>query len=351
MAFNKTLVAASTLVACGAFAQSSVTINGFVDAGVSHGSGSVANTNQVTSGNNSTSRLIIRGQEDLGGSLHAGFWLEGQFATDSGIGAASNTNNQTSGLGTAGGLTFNRRASVSIADNWGEIRLGRDAAAHFYDRWESDPFIAIGAGATQAFVSSLAGLVGVRVSNAVSYFLPDSLGGWFGQAQYYLGENPSNAANAHDGTGVSLRLGWASQAWKVSVHHARTDYTTGDIATSGIAAAYSAAAFRLMGGLFRDHVGRPGNTTGNGFTLGVIVPIGASDFKAAISKYRVDTGAQPETRKLALGYVYNFSKRTAAYGTYARVSNSGGATRAINGAVTGANQGSSGFDIGIRHTF
>jgi hypothetical protein len=39
------------------------------------------------------------------------------------------------------------------------------------------------------------------------------------------------------------------------------------------------------------------------------------------------------------------------YGTYARVRNSGGATRALNGAATAANQSSSGFDLGLRHTF
>jgi predicted porin len=135
------------------------------------------------------------------------------------------------------------------------------------------------------------------------------------------------------------------------VHHARTDYLTGDIATSGIAAAYNAAAFRVMGGVYRDNVSAPGNMTGKGFTLGVVVPFGASEVKGALSNYKTDAGAQPESRKLAVGYVYNFSKRTAAYVTYARLRNSGGATRAINGAVTAANQSSSGSDIGIRHAF
>lgn len=351
MTLKRALAAAAAMGACAAFAQSSVSITGIVDVGFSHGSGSIADVNQVTSGNNSTSRLILRGQEDLGSGLRAGFWLEGQFAADSGVGAASNTNNQTNGAIGGQGFTFNRRSSVSLVGNWGEVRLGRDAAAHFYDRWEADPFIGIGAGATQAFVSSLAGPVSVRVSNAVSYFLPDKLGGFFGQAQYYMGENASNAANGDDGTGVSLRLGWAFPSWKVSMHHARTDYLTGDITTSGIAAGYSTAAFRVMGGAYRDDVSAPGNVTGKGFTLGLIVPIGASEVKAAVSKYKTDAGAQPATQKLALGYIYNFSKRTAAYTTYARVRNSGGAARAIAGSLTAANHGSSGVDVGIRHAF
>lgn len=353
--FRKTLMAFAAMAAGGALAQSSVTISGVVDVGVSHGSGSIADNTLVTNGNNSTSRLILRGQEDLGGKLAASFWLESQFNADSGAGATTNLNNQTTGTGPAAaggqGLTFNRRATVALSGPLGEVRLGRDAAAHFYDRYESDPFIAIGAGATQAFVGSIGGPVSVRVANAVSYFLPSGLGGAFGQVQYYLGENASNAANRKDGTGLSVRLGYASKALKVSVNHASTHYVAGDISTYGLAASYDMTVVRLMGGLFRDRVAAPGNNTGKGYTLGAVVPVGSGDFKIALSRYGTSAGLQPETAKLALGYVHNLSKRTALYATYARVRNSGGATRAINGAVTAPNASSSGFDAGIRHFF
>jgi predicted porin len=49
--------------------------------------------------------------------------------------------------------------------------------------------------------------------------------------------------------------------------------------------------------------------------------------------------------------VHNLSKRTALYATVARAKNSGGAAQALNGAVTGANGSSSGYDFGIRHAF
>lgn len=265
MNFKQTLAAGAAALAGGAMAQSAVNISGIVDAGYSRGNGSIASANQLTSGNISTSRLIISGQEDLGGGLAAGFWLESQFNTANGSGAATNTNNQSTGATAVGGLTFNRRASVSLLGNWGEIRLGRNAAAHFYDRWESDPFIAIGVGATQAFVSSLAGITGVRVSNAVSYFLPGDLGGAFGQVQYFFGQNPSNAANPHDGTGYALRAGWASGPIRVSVHRARTTYlATGDITTTGAAASYAMPKVKLLAGVFQDEVAAPANNTGRG---------------------------------------------------------------------------------------
>lgn len=52
-----------------------------------------------------------------------------------------------------------------------------------------------------------------------------------------------------------------------------------------------------------------------------------------------------------MGYVYNLSKRTALYTTFARVRNTGGASAAINGAVTSENNSSSGYDFGINHVF
>jgi predicted porin len=59
----------------------------------------------------------------------------------------------------------------------------------------------------------------------------------------------------------------------------------------------------------------------------------------------------PESKKIALGYVHNLSKRTALYTTFARVKNSGGAASSLNGSVTAANGKSTGYDFGIRHSF
>ena len=115
-----------------ALSQSSVTLFGIVDAAYSHGSGSIADRDQLTSGGNNSSRVGFRGTEDLGGGLSASFWLEAQFNADNGTGVATNLNNQAPSAGSAsaggGGLTFNRRSTVSLAGSWGEVRLGRDYA-------------------------------------------------------------------------------------------------------------------------------------------------------------------------------------------------------------------------------
>jgi predicted porin len=55
---------------------------------------------------------------------------------------------------------------------------------------------------------------------------------------------------------------------------------------------------------------------------------------------------------VALGYVHHLSKRTSVYATYARLSNDGGAAFAV-GSPPAAKAGasSSGYELGLRHSF
>lgn len=356
LVFLSALLAVSGLAA----AQSSVTLFGIVDATLQHGSGSTASRTQLGSGGNSTSRLGFRGVEDLGGGLSASFWLEGAISVDSGEGGPTNSNNQAGGAGAAvagrQGILFGRRSTVSLSGGWGEVRMGRDYSVQYYNRFEFDPFGNNGVGASQTNAGSLGGPVSSRVSNAIMYFLPANLGGFYGEAQYYLGENASNAgATADDGTGAGARAGYRAGPLNVAVAHARTRYartaTTGKITSSNIGARYDVGAFSVMGGYYRDTVDTLAGLTGSGLQIGGVYRTGSGDIKAMWSSYKTTAAGNPETRKLSLGYVHNLSKRTAVYVTYARVHNRGGAATALNGAVGGANQPSSGFDIGVRHTF
>lgn len=339
-----------------ACAQSSVTLFGIADATLQRGSGSAADRNQLGSNGNSSSRIGFRGTEDLGGGLSAGFWLESAYFLDNGTGGTTNTNNQANGTAGGGGLVFGRRSTVSLSGGFGELRLGRDYSVQYYNRFVFDPFGNNGVGGSQTNVGSLGGPVSTRVSNSIMYFLPANLGGFYGEAQYYLGENASNAgATSDDGTGGGIRLGYRAGPLDVALAHARTKYaqtaTTGDITSTNIAARYDIGAFSLMGGYFRDHVDTIAGLTGRGMQIGGIWRIGVGEVKAQYSNYETTATGNPETKKLSLGYVHNLSKRTAVYGTYARVRNSGGATTALNGAITAANQSSSGFDLGVRHAF
>ncbi len=292
--------------------------------------------------------------------MSASFWLEAGIVSDNGTGQATNSNNQATGTTVAPngtqGLTFNRRSTISLAGNWGELRLGRDFSLQFYNRFQFDPYGGNGVGTSQVTSGSLGGLVSSRASNAIYYYLPANSSGLYGGVQYYLGENPSNAgATSNDGDGAGVRVGYKAGPVNIAISHARTQYvstaTTGDIASSSIAGSYDFGNITAMGGYYRDKVGTLSGLTGHGPQIGGIYRIGVGEIKALYSSYKTTAAGGPETKKVSLGYVHNLSKRTALYGTYAHVRNSGGATTVLNGAITAANQSSTGLDLGIRHAF
>ena len=79
-------------------------------------------TTQLGEGGMSSSRLGFRGVEDLGGGLKASFWLEGALGPDTGLGGASFGNSSR----TTNAYAFERRSTLSLSNQWGEVRLGRD---------------------------------------------------------------------------------------------------------------------------------------------------------------------------------------------------------------------------------
>ncbi|WBY03801.1 porin [Ramlibacter tataouinensis] len=374
---KKSLIALAVLAAAGtASAQSSVTLFGIVDATVQRVSnnGGPSVTRLTNSGYNS-SRLGFRGTEDLGGGMSASFWLEVGLNNDDGTGAATNVNNQNTANATAApragtqGLTFNRRSTVSLAGGWGEVRLGRDYTPQFFNLTVFDPFGTNGVGTTQTLSSIITGPTAVRASNSIGYFLPGNLGGFYGQLQYYMGENANNVANKKDGTGWGGRVGYAAGPFNVALSLSRTDYAAATVAAASAAGGLGGAAgsnvkqnniggqwdfgmAKLMGHYSWDSLG---TTDAKGWLIGGLVPVGAGEIRASFSQYTVDNaaGADPRSRKFALGYVHNLSKRTALYTTYARVRNSNGAAAAVAGGAGApvANGSSSGFDLGIRHSF
>lgn len=363
------LTLVSISAAGGALAQSSLTLFGVVDAAVTYTRGSgdgSAHKTQLTNSGNMFSRLGFRGTEDLGGGYSANFWLEMGLQNDNGTGFPSNSNNQASGNGTAGLLSFNRRATVSLAGAFGELRLGRDYVPAFWNTAIFDSFgTGSGIGANQIYFSGLGGLVaptGTRASNSIGYLLPASLGGFYGQLMYAMGENDSSSVlpgtlvpNRHDGDHTGARFGYQSGGINVALATGRTRYASGDLRVTNLGAAYtfgpSLVNLKLTSELYKES---KGTTDANGTLVGFQLPIGPGEIKASYARYRLEpAGAlrKPTSTKLAIGYVHNLSKRTALYATIARVTNSNGASAALTGAITAVNRASSGAEFGMRHAF
>jgi predicted porin len=352
----------STFAAASVYAQSSVTLFGVVDATLAHGTGSLSNKTQLTNSGNFSSRLGFRGIEDLGSGMSASFWLEAGVNNDDGQGAATNSNNQASGTGAAvagrQGLTFNRRSTVSLAGGWGEVRLGRDYTPQFGNMTFNDPFGTVGVGANQV-INSAVGVIGataVRASNSIGYLLPNELGGFYGQVMYYLGENNSNVANNKDGDGMGARFGFAKGQFDIAIALSKTKYLAGDVSQNNVGGSWDFGVAKLMGQYEWDKSDAlVGGTKAKGYLVGAVAPVGVGRIRMSYSRYRIDQATAalnaPTTKKFALGYVHNLSKRTALYATYAHLSNTGGATQALNGATTSPSGSSSGYDLGITHFF
>jgi predicted porin len=133
-----------------ASAQSSVTLFGVVDLNVMTVDNGDRTYSMGTDGM-SSSRLGFRGVEDLGGGLKASFWLEAGVAPDTGRNAGTWGNGDLPLAGTTARegnqLFFNRRSTVSLSNQWGELRLGRDYTATFWNWTVFDPFGTNGVGA------------------------------------------------------------------------------------------------------------------------------------------------------------------------------------------------------------
>ena len=364
---KKSLIALAVLASAGvASAQSSVTLFGIVDATIQRVTNSGgANVTRVTNSGYNSSRLGFRGPEDLGGGMSASFWLEAGVSNDNGSGQATNTNNQASGGNSAAagtqGLTFNRRSTVSLAGGWGEVRVGRDYTPQFWNLTVFDPFGTNGIGTTQALNSTLGGVVAVRASNSIGYFLPGNLGGFYGQLQHYRGENASNSvvtgtttSNNNDGNGTAIRVGYANGPVNAAIAYSTTKYAAGDIKSANIGGQWDFGVAKAMAEYSRDRVSSATSVTGKGGLIGALVPVGPGEIRVAYSTYKTDLAGTPKTNKVALGYVHNLSKRTALYATYARVRNSGGAAQSVQPGAAGnpsAGSSSNGYDFGVRHSF
>lgn len=360
-------------------AQSSVTLQGVVDVNVQHfDAGGVGKATMVGNGGLSTSRLIFRGTEDLGGGLRAGFWLEGSINPDTGEGRNTNLNNQPSGgvAGTAGtvGFKFDRVSYVSLASDLGELRLGHDFIPTHWSSIYFDPFNANGVARagnlTFAGVSTAPLASAITASNSVSYWLPPKLlGGVYGMAMVATGENNSDAANSHDGNLAGFRLGYAAGPFDVAVAMTRTKNvstaTLGEYTHANIGGSWNAgfAKFFALYNTVKVKLAA-GDVRKNTAEIGAHIPVGPAGrirlsyamlddrSSASLANANGSLRSDNDARQIGLGYVHDLSRRTAVYTSYARLTNKGQATYVVSGGRAPlAGQKSTGIEFGVRHLF
>lgn len=345
-------------LAAGSAWSQGVVISGIADAAArsvsNEGRGSVKS--QV-SGSNSTSRLIFRATEDLGGGMSAGVHLEHGISLDTGTPASATQ-------------FFDRRSTVSLSgQTWGEVRLGRDFVPSYVNWSRYDPFSYVGVAGSNNLVSATpqgpiratygtAPNTTVRSNNTFQWFMPGNWGGLEGGVLLAPGEG-GVAANGQAKV-QGARVGYLTKQWGASVAHTRSE---NDLTAAGGAFTDQALGGSVDFGMvrvsavqrrFKQDQAKQTNTL-----LGAWIPIGLHEIKLSWVKADLSgrVGATAidanDASQIGLGYVYNVSKRTVLYGSYSRIDNKGAATFVVPGGPSGMAGGgtSSGYEVGMRMGF
>lgn len=201
---KKSLLALAVLgaFAGAAQAQSSVTIYGIVDTGITYTSKAQTTNTPTQTGVNTGSKFAVnsgviqgsrigfKGVEDLGGGLNAVFQLETGFNNDNGA-----LNGQDPGATNL----FRRKSVVGLAGGFGSVLLGRQT--DWADTISAYTAVNDFGGVTANSGSNLNRLQGVRTNNSVSY-TTNNLGGFTGNLMYGFGETAGKTS-----AGQSFGLG------------------------------------------------------------------------------------------------------------------------------------------------
>lgn len=202
-------LAIGSLVAGGAYAQTSVTLYGIADAAVHYTTNAdAANHGQVALDNGAVtqSRWGLKGAEALGNNLKAIFQLENGYNLDNGTMSSS-------------GQLFNRQAYVGLAGDFGTVKLGRQYTEGFNFFGDYDP-LTIGNwnGNSWMYYS----LTQLRRNNVISY--SGSFSGLDVGVSYGFGETPGSFTRA-SGSGAGTNSPYFG---------ARAAYTWGPIGVGGV---------------------------------------------------------------------------------------------------------------------
>lgn len=399
---KKSLLALAVLGAFAgvASAQSSVTLYGTIDVGARYvkNDGSSRRLSLSTDGLN-TSQLGFKGTEDLGGGLKAGFVLLSAIEADTGGAGAG-----------AGSQFYNRRSTVSLWGNFGEIRLGRDYTPTGLNSYAFDVFGTNGV-ADATGIKQMAAPDYLRANNAIQYLLPTNAGGIYGGFMAAAGEGTGSTAataagNNQNGGGRYLggRLGFAAGPFDVAAAYSDERLNANNrYKTASIGGSFDFSVAKIMGYFQQEKADSTLGTTlpvlttattgtftpvgivpavalprtnpkDNIYAISASIPVGQGEIHVggSHSKFTADGIPSTSVTKFGAGYVYNLSKRTAVYGTVAHLKNGNNSTLSVGsdtGGVlsstsTNATQNSGGItapttpggksngaEIGIRHFF
>jgi predicted porin len=359
------------LLAPAAFAQN-VTIAGRVDMAAQYIDDGVTTQTRADSGTYTASRLIFRGNEDLGGGLRALFYLEHRFNADTGTTAAKFYNG-----GSYVGLSSNSWGTLTLGrqyvpifwpflfgDDTGPLRLHTYSAVQTVQR---SNFVRVAAAAspikTAGTLDSIGGgvyslgITSAFEDNMVVYKTPSfgglTITGAFGAAEGYAnGAAKIFGGNAEYRSGP-LYLGYAfnQKEGRVPVGGGASQKVTEQVVTGMFTVNGS---FDLWGNVHPWSFDSNGSKLdGHDYMVGATYKNGVHWIWANYAAKSIGSGCVScGSSGFGVGYHYLLSKQSELYVSYANVSNDANSATTLNGFAPGAvGKGLRGLAGGIAVTF
>ncbi|AOJ91019.1 porin [Burkholderia sp. MSMB0856] len=350
----KTWFRTMALCGCGAvsptFAQSSVTLYGSLDAGITY-------TSDVASGPRGGRQLALQagvarndvwgltGKEDLGGANFAVFRLESQFQT-------------SDGALTVPGSAFSSQAYVGLGGDWGTVTLGRQ----FDFVGDLMPSFATGANTPAGLLAwglpanaSAGGALdnrvwGIQVNNAVKYVSPTfgglSFGGLWG-----FGNVPGSVAHS---SVQSAMLSYAQGAFSAALAYfgQRDVNAGGNLRNFSGGAGYNFGQFRVFGMVSDVRISTAAPLRATTYDAGLTYAVTPSLQLGSGFQYQQRGGDIGSANQITLSADYALSKRTGLYAVFARGHDSAYGAQveaALSGPAAGSTQ--TAVRVGVRHQF
>ncbi|ODS93300.1 MAG: hypothetical protein BGO13_04205 [Burkholderiales bacterium 66-5] len=320
---KKSLIALAVLGASGfAMAQSSVTLYGVADGGIGKAPGGktgFVSSNSYT--NNGASRVGLKGVEDLGGGLKAGFNFETGLWMGTGNAYGVRTGKDLTGNDKLVNQFWNRNAMVFLGGSWGQFTMGRYYTPSFSAQtgfWE----LTGAANYSVVLNTYLIGGDSVWQDNQFRYDAPN-FGGLSGSIAYTTKND-----NADLATGVTPGSKWAGAV----------TYANGPLSgaltvnkVQGLKTGWNLGGRYNMGNFIVAASYNDARSVRRGISIGGTAIFGAAS--ATLDITRDTKNAAGKRTNFVLEGKYSLSKRTFAYADYLRVDRRNS------------------YTIGVRHNF
>jgi len=388
---KKSLIALAALAATASFAQSSVQLDGILDAGVQAINYKGNKVTAVGGNGSSTSQLNVRGSEDLGGGLKAEFRVETDWNVVSNVantGAASSFNNTTptssinSGVGTLG----NGEIRVGVAGGFGRVDLGAVNYNTLGTYLLGQPFgTAIGSGFRTFTINDANATSQVRAENAIKYVSPTFAGfnvslyksnkqtkASTGTASTTTGVVPqpngfSTSPGAYDQQGTQeLGVNYANGPIAASFSNLKQDWAgvsalnssgaaagTAEYTINTAAAKYTFGNAATLSALYQTNKTNTNSVNNEALTVSGTYTMGAVVLMAQTGTNK-NKLTNAKSKFTGIGADYNLSKRTALYLRAENLDNAGGMMNAaiVSSAIAGTDTNKfARTAVGIRHNF